>query len=204
VPSPLWAALERAQRRGFLGPGAVSAHVEHAEALARLVDPPGSFLDLGSGGGVPGLVLALRWSDARAALLDSGQRRAQHLRAACAALDLGARVAVIEARAEDAARDQRWRGGFELVVARSFGPPAVTAECSVGFLRPGGVLVVSEPPGGQPQRWDRAGLAELGLTGPEIATGEQISAAVFRLAEPVAARWPRRTGVPDRRPLWRA
>jgi 16S rRNA (guanine527-N7)-methyltransferase len=204
VPSALTAALERAQRLGLLGPGPVAAHVEHAEALAQLVDPPASFLDLGSGGGIPGLVLALRWPVAQAALLDSAQRRAEHLQAACAELGLVGRVSVIAARAEDAARDERWRGAFELVVARSFGPPAVTAECAVGFLAAGGSLVVSEPPGGAPGRWDPAGLSELGLGGPEIVTAGQASCAVFTLAEAAAMRWPRRTGVPERRPLWRA
>jgi len=202
VPAGLRVALERAQRLGLLGPGPVEAHVEHAEALAELIPPPPSFLDLGSGGGIPGLILALRWPDARGALLDAGQRRADHLRTACAELGLGDRLAVIHARAEEAAHDDRWREAFDLVVARSFGPPAVTAECAVGFLSVGGSVVVSEPPGGQPSRWDPAGLAELGLLGPEMIGSGRASAAVLRLEVPVAARWPRRTGVPERRPLW--
>lgn len=203
MPSALTAALQRAQRLGLLGPAPVATHVEHAEAFAELVEPPTAFLDLGSGGGIPGLVLALRWPHARAALLDSGQRRTEHLRAACVELDLVGRVTVVEARAEDAARDPRWRGAFDLVVARSFGPPAVTAECSVGFLAAGGALLVSEPPGGDAARWDPGGLAELGLAGPRLVTTGETSAAVLTLTEGAGARWPRRTGVPERRPLWR-
>ena len=49
---------------------------------------------------------------------------------------------MVHERAEVAARQQNLRGGFDVVVARGFGSPAVTAECAVGFLMPGGRLVV--------------------------------------------------------------
>ena len=198
------AVLTRAQRLGFLGPGPVEEHIEHARRLAGLIGPaPASFLDLGAGAGVPGLVLAGEWPAAHGVLLDSGRRRGAHLRAACAELGLAGRVAVVVARAEEAARREEWRGRFACVVARGFGAAAVTAECGVGFLAPGGELVVSEPPGGDPGRWDEAGLAQLGLTGPEIAVDEGVSVARLRRRGPLDERWPRRTGVPARRPLWR-
>jgi 16S rRNA (guanine527-N7)-methyltransferase len=196
--------LERAQRLGFLGPGAIADHVEHARAFADLLGPPpASFLDLGAGGGLPGLVLALRWPSARGVLLEAGRRRGEHLEQARRELGLTDQVTVVIARAEEAAREPHWRGSVDLVVARGFGAPAATAECAVGFLRPGGRLAVSEPPGGDPERWDRAGLARLGLSDPEVRTGGGATAAAFVLAAPTDARWPRRTGVPAHRPLWR-
>jgi len=204
VTGALSAAVERAQRLGFLGPGPVEDHLRHARSLARLVGPaPSAFLDLGSGGGLPGLVLALDWPTARAVLLDAHQRRGTHLAGACEELGIADRVSVVVDRAEHAAHDPRWRGQFPLVVARAFGPPAVTAECAVGFLAPDGTLVVSEPPGGDPRRWDEEGLRELGLGVPDVVTGDAASAARLRLEHPPADRWPRRTGVPSRRPLWR-
>jgi 16S rRNA (guanine527-N7)-methyltransferase len=149
------------------------------------------------------LVLALRWPQARGVLLDAGQRRGEHLEEACRELGLTDRVAVVVARAEEAGRETRWRGSVELVVARGFGSPAATAECGVGFLRPGGRLAVSEPPGGDPGRWDPAGLARLGLVGPEIRRGDGATVATFLLPGAADERWPRRTGVPAHRPLWR-
>jgi 16S rRNA (guanine527-N7)-methyltransferase len=200
----LAAVLARAQELGFLGPGPVDEHRRHALALAGLIEPPtGPFLDLGSGGGLPGLVLAAEWPDATGVLLDAGARRGDHLRAAITELGLLDRLIVVVARAEDAARDPRWRGHFELVVARSFGAPAATAECGVGFLRAGGRLVVSEPPDPRDDRWDAAGLALLGLGPPERSAGGGASVARMTARAPAAARWPRRTGVPERRPLWR-
>jgi 16S rRNA (guanine527-N7)-methyltransferase len=136
-------------------------------------------------------------------LLDAGRRRGEHLQEACAELGLTDRVTVVVARAEAAGRDPRWRASFDLVVARGFGSPAATAECAVGFLRLGGRLAVSEPPGGDPDRWDPTGLAQLGLVGPEILRGDGATAATFVLPGEADERWPRRTGVPAHRPLWR-
>ena len=204
MPGGLPAVLARAQGQGLLGPGPVDEQIEHARRLADLIGPPPpSFLDLGSGAGIPGLVLAETWPATTAVLLDSGHRRGEHLRSAAAELGLGDRVVVVVARAEDAAHDPEWRGGLPLVVARGFGPPAVTAECGVGFLEVGGALVVSEPPGGAPGRWDEAGLDRLGLDRPELRTGGGASIARLALRRAPGPEWPRRTGVPARRPLWR-
>jgi 16S rRNA (guanine527-N7)-methyltransferase len=102
------------------------------------------------------------------------------------------------------ARDPRLRGQFDLVVARSFGPPPVTAESAVGFLRAGGELVVTEPPeaGETASRWDVVGLAKLGFGSPASFRSGETSAVRIGLDQPPAERWPRRDGVPSKRPLW--
>ena len=107
---------------------------------------PGRLADLGSGGGVPGIVLALRWESTDVALVESSSRRARFLRETVELFGVGDRVVVVEARAETAARDPGLREAFELVTARGFGPPAVTAEIAAGFAQLGGLVVVSEPP----------------------------------------------------------
>ena len=106
---------------------------------------------------------------ARGVLLDAGQRRGEFLREGVERLDLGDRVEVGAGRAEVLAREPSLRAAFDLVVARSFGAPAVTAECAVGFLRAGGALVVTEPPAssGSTDRWPVEGLARLGF-GPAL------------------------------------
>jgi 16S rRNA (guanine527-N7)-methyltransferase len=162
-------------------------------------------LDLGSGGGLPGLVLATYCPELELTLLEARQRACRFLREAVVALDL-TQVTVVEARAEDAARRPDLRESFDAVVARSFGPPAVTAECAVGFLRPAGRLVVSEPPGDEERdddarRWPQAGLDELGLSLPVVGGGPAASFVVMEKTGP-DDRWPRRVGVPGKRPLW--
>lgn len=196
-------ALEESRDRGFLGPGLLAAQIEHARGFASTLErTPESFLDLGSGGGVPGLVLASVWPDVRATLLDSMVRRARFLEEATTRLGIADRVSVVCARAEEAARRRDMRERFEVVTARSFGPPAVTAECGVGFLVAGGRMVVSEPPEDDAGRWPEQGLAELGLS-VWARPMESRRFVVLERSGELDERFPRRVGVPGRRPLWR-
>lgn len=200
-PDVLVDVLRRGQRLGFLGPPPVEVHVAHARSFLGPVPAPDRALDLGSGGGVPGLVLALAWPGSRWTLLDAGERRTAFLASAVAELGLGDRVAVRRDRAEVAGRDPALRGVFDLVVARAFGRPAVTAECAGPFLRVGGRLEVSEPPD-RPDRWDERGLAGLGLRLAVRASAGEAAVAVFERVAPCPSRFPRRVGVPAKRPLW--
>lgn len=136
-------------------------------------------------------------------LLDSSQRRTNFLREAVGRLGIDTRLRVVTARAEAAARDPGLRGRFDAVVARSFGPPAVTAECAVGLLRIGGNLVVSEPPGeeGPSGRWPEAGLAELGFGLPR-PWRTPVGGFVRIACREQHDRWPRRVGIPAKRPRW--
>jgi 16S rRNA (guanine527-N7)-methyltransferase len=199
---PLEEQLERARGYGFLGPGPIGRQREHATAfLTAIADAAvGRCLDLGSGGGLPGLVLATALPSSTWVLVDAMQRRAAFLREAVDALGLSERVEVVTARAEVAGRDPAFRGQSDLVVARSFGPPAITAECAAPFLRVGGLLVVSEPPAGG-ERWPADAVAELGLE-PAGAVHGPPSFVRLRQARLVDDRYPRRTGVPGKRPLW--
>jgi 16S rRNA (guanine527-N7)-methyltransferase len=203
--------LRHAQDLGFFGPGPIEVQRRHAEAFCRLAlgesapVPGWEFLDLGAGGGLPGLVLAtmlpadVGWAGT---LLDSQRRRTAFLADAVRRLGLGDRLEPVHARAEDAAREPERRERYALVVARGFGPPPVTAECAVGFLRPDGQLAVSEPPEPDPARWPDAGLAALGLSAPELDAGAGVHIARFRRRGPLDPRWPRKPGTPQKRPLW--
>ena len=165
--------------------------------------PPGRFLDLGTGGGIPGLVLALCWPGADGALLDSRARRTAYLTEALVTLGLADRIGLIAERAEVAAHDPKHRGQYALVVARGFGPPAATAECAAGFLRQGGLLAVSEPPDRDPSdRWPEAGIVELGLTPPELRRAEGVTVAVMTQTHPPRPHIPRKSGHLTKRPLW--
>lgn len=195
--------LAEARELGLLGPGPVEDHRAHAGAFASaLADrPPGVGVDLGSGGGVPGLVVATALPAWRWDLVEVGARRAAFLERAIAALDLTGRVRVRALRAEDLGRRPDERARADAVTARSFGAPPVTAECAAPLLRPGGVLLVSEPPGGRAGRWDVAALAELGLGDAELRPGPPALAVLVQTA-PCPGRYPRKAGIPAKRPLW--
>lgn len=195
--------LEEARRLGFLGPGPVDRHLAHAEGFAAGVDhPPANALDLGSGGGLPGLVLAGRWPASSWVLLDANERRTAFLGDAVRRLGMEGRVAVLRLRAEDAGRRPDYRARFDVVTARGFGPPPVVVECAAPLLHPGGTLVVSEPPDGGRHRWPDDGVRQVGLS--PATTFRRAHSTFVRLVQeqPCPAAFPRRVGVPSKRPLF--
>jgi 16S rRNA (guanine527-N7)-methyltransferase len=197
--------LREARLLGFLGPGPPETHIEHAGGFVRAVlavvpDAPRACVDLGSGGGVPGLVLAAAWPGSTWALVEARQRRRDFLVEAVARLGLVGRARVVGERAEVVGRDPTHRGGYALVVARSFGPPAVTAECAAPLLAPGGLLVVSEPPGSDGARWDAVALAPLGLSPARLWQDPAATFEVLLQQAPCPDRFPRRA--PSKRPLF--
>ncbi len=196
--------LGRQRERDLLGPDPLPVLIAHSRGFAALVDPdPGSVVDLGSGGGVPGLVLAaVVWPEARFTLVDASQRRATYLELAVADLGLAERVEVVVGRAEDVGRSPTHRAGADVVVARSFGPPAVVAECAAPLLRVGGAVVVSEPPGSEGERWPAAPLAQLGLVVEATAQVDGATYTRLRQVEACPDRFPRRAGVPEKRSLF--
>ncbi len=191
-------ALAEARALGFLGPGPLEAHVASAESFAAAIGIVNGFvLDMGSGGGVPGLLLASAHPDLRMVLLDNNRRRTSFLARVVAELGWAERVEVVRAAAEEAAHDPRWRRNFDVVLARSFGPPPLTAECAAGFLRLGGRLVVGEPPNPTPGRWPVDGLSLLGF---EVTATGAVQVLTQR-ADPLATM-PRPWKRMERQPLW--
>jgi 16S rRNA (guanine527-N7)-methyltransferase len=206
-PGSLTAALDRARTLGFLGPGPVDAHAAHAAGFVATVEAalgraPLSVLDLGSGGGVPGLVLAEAWAGTPVNLVESSRRRAEHLRQAISDLGWADRVVVLEERAEVVAHESQFREDLEVVTARSFAEPAATAEIAAGLVAVGGYLVVSEPPDERAERWPPAELEEIGFS---AARSVEQAVGHFVLLEKMAAapaNLPRRVGRPAKRPRW--
>lgn len=199
-PSPaLRSVLERAQRLGVLGPTPIDDHLAHARHfLDALEDVTGRVLDLGSGAGIPGLVVADARPDLTVVLLDAHSKRAALLEQGAQELTTNQPIEVLHGRAEEIGRDPLQRAQYDAVMARLFGPPAATAECSSPFLRSGGLVLVSEPPDHE-DRWPADGIAQLGLRRHERSTD---LLAVLEQATPCPDRYPRRNGVPAKRPLF--
>jgi 16S rRNA (guanine527-N7)-methyltransferase len=219
--------LLAAREAGFLGPGPIERHLEHAEGFVALVRARSGaesirLLDLGSGGGLPGLVIADQLPAAILVLLEANERRAQFLDRAVVTCGFQDRVSVVHQRAEIAGRDPLYRAAFDGVVVRSFGMPAVVAECSAPLLRIGGWLIVSEPPkdlreGSQgdgpaepeipgdgtegPGRWPSDQLEQFGLE-PAESVRDGFGYQVMRQARLCPAKFPRRNGVPTKKPLF--
>lgn len=200
LPVEQW--IDRAHELGLVGEPTEKA-LEHSRAFSALVRRYGAerWVDLGSGGGIPGLIVALELPASEGLLVDARQRRAAFLTEAVRALNWSARVRIAAERGEVLARSKEIRERADAVVARGFGAPPVTAEIGSGFVRVGGVIVVSDPPEGAGRRWSASEqLARLGLVVAEVVVGPHFT--VLRKVAPLAGQYPRRSGIPERRPLW--
>jgi 16S rRNA (guanine527-N7)-methyltransferase len=110
--------------------------------LAEL--PAGSaIIDVGSGGGLPGIPLAIVLPDYRFTLLESTGKKADFLRSVAADLKLE-NVTILNTRAEKAGHDPAHRERYDIATARAVGPLSVIAELMVPFVK---VPVADQPPG---------------------------------------------------------
>jgi 16S rRNA (guanine527-N7)-methyltransferase len=203
--------LDQSKAFGFLGPGPVEVAIDHADGfldVARSVlgDASGQefWVDLGSGGGVPGLVGIDRLPHSRWWLVDAQAKRIRFLESVISDWDATLRVEVVLGRAEEVcrARVSDIADGADVVVARGFGPPAVTAECAVGFLRLGGLLIVSEPPDSAGERWSGLERSPLGLEFEGVRRSGQFGYAVFRQARPAQRGFPRTGSALVKKPVF--
>lgn len=203
--------LRDAQTQGFVG-GRVPLHehVRNGLGFATVIDAERcrTIVDLGSGGGLPALVIAVRLVQVEMTLIERGTRRAGFLQEAVAALDLADRVRIVIADAEEAARRPGLEASADVATARSFGPPAVTAEAACRYLRQGGRLVVSEPPPATEgaahgsTRWPPAGLGPTGLVPDAPVRLAGTTFQVLRRSGSIDPRVPRRAATSRKRPLF--
>lgn len=194
--------VSRRQRQGLL-----EDHIQEAVATAqRLPVTPGTrWLDLGTGGGLPGLVCAQQHPSARWVMLDATAKKIAEVERFSATLALRNTVTVA-ARAEELAWDADHRGAYDGVVSRAVAPLPTLVELARGFLRPGGILAAVKGP-----TW----AAELAAAEPAIRQlrfGSSTAARVDRAARPTwlvtmravgppPAQFPRRNGLPRSNPL---
>ncbi len=177
---------------------AIDDHILDALAVAPYVKDP--LVDVGSGGGLPGIPLAIATGFA-VTLIESTGKKARFLERAVA--ELGLAVRVVEMRAEVAGRDETLRGRFASATARAVGSLPTVLELTLPLLATGGVAVLQR--GFVEEReWFAATDAARMLGGEFAERVEQDGAkqvVIFRKTGETPGRFPRRTGVPAKRPL---
>lgn len=165
---PIHELLREGVEAGQFG-GEIEPHGDHAMGFVSFLENPefefvGHVVDIGSGAGLPALILIEAFPQTEWTLIERRQGRADLLRRAVQRLGFRDRVDVLSNDAVVAASGAL-RASADWVTARSFGPPADTAECATAFLRSGGQLVVSEPLDGiAEKRWPAEGLDLVDLT----------------------------------------
>jgi len=175
-------------------------------AAARFLTAGESAVDIGSGAGLPGIPLAIAMPGCRLTLVEATGKKAGFLEAAARRLGLG-NVTVLNVRAEEAGRRPGLRGAFDTALARAVGELAELVELALPLLRVGGRLLAVKGRGA-------AGETELAcrameLLGGELAGispllpatgGESVVVEVRKSAE-TPEKYPRRAGMPHKRPL---
>ena len=146
----------------------------------------GPVVDVGSGGGAPGIPLALALPDREFVLLEAQERKCAFLRE-----HAPNNARVVWGRAEEEELD--WAG---CAVAKAVAPPVVAAEWCLPLVRPGGAAVLWVGPSVEPERVARVA----GKLAAELESADD-GLLVLRKTAPTPAGFPRRAGVARKRPL---
>jgi 16S rRNA (guanine527-N7)-methyltransferase len=166
-----------------------------------------TLLDVGSGAGLPGVPLKIVFPDLNVTLLEVTQKKALFLEQVVADLGLPG-LDVRTGRAEDLARDPDLREAFDTVVARAVAKLNVLVELMAGFCQVGGLVIAQK--GTAPQ--DEIDLASKAIKtmGTEFVEVRNVdfagaegsrSLVVLRKSQPTPKDYPRRPGIPFKRPL---
>lgn len=165
-----------------------------------------TLVDVGSGAGFPGIPLSIMLPDVHVVLVDALGKRVKFLRSVIDALGLNAEAAHL--RAEDAARRPELRERFDLAVARAVAPMNLLAEYLLPFVRVGGRMLAMKGPNLQDELAEAEfALSELGgrLDRIEIAgipgRDWSHSLAWVEKAVPTPEKYPRKPGMPEKKPL---
>lgn len=169
---------------------------------------PLDVIDVGTGGGFPGLAVAIALPQARITLIDSVGRKLEAVRAMASALGLADRITIRCERVELTGRERSCRGRFDLALARAVAPAPVVAEYLVPLLQPQGQALLYR---GQWSTEDQAALdralvplrAEVrGLERRDLPGGRgQRHALWLEPQAPCPRAYPRAVGIPAKQPL---
>lgn len=181
--------------------------MEEAVALAAALPlrDPVRWIDVGTGGGLPGLPLAIVAPATHWTLVESVRKKADAVRQVAADLGLE-NVTVVAERAETLARDREHRETYDGAISRALARLDVAAELSRGFVRSGGLVAAVKGPAWSEERPALEAVADrLGLTaihGAEVPhTPRPTWLVTMRATGSAPERYPRRDGVPRAKPL---
>ncbi|WP_114994674.1 16S rRNA (guanine(527)-N(7))-methyltransferase RsmG [Synechococcus sp. UW179A] len=171
-------------------------------------DTPRRCIDVGTGGGFPGLAVAIALPGAELTLVDSVGRKTAAVAAMAKSLGLGDRVLVRTERVERTGHEQSCRGTFDLAMARAVGAAPVVAEYLVPLLRRSGEALLYRG------RWNDADETEL-QSALQLLKARSLTLQRMELPSKRGARtlirigpeaetprtYPRATGMPSKMPL---
>lgn len=175
-------------------------------ACSKSLEASSVVMDLGSGGGIPGLPLAVVRPDCRFILVESNGKKVAWINEQVARMGLEDRVSVLCMRAEDVARQSEYRGKCDVVVAKALSSLSALIELGVPLLNENGRLMAYKGVA-VAEEIEHSGRALQALgaglgSNIEYELGErQRCIVVVRKVKPTSERYPRRVGLPQHKPL---
>lgn len=195
---------EQVQVRHFLDSLSCLLAGEVRQVLNR---PDARVIDVGAGAGFPGIPLKLVCARTHLTLLEATGKKVTFLEHVVARLAL-LTVTTIKARAEDLGRDPAHREGYDLALARAVAELPVVVEYTLPFCKVGGWVVAQKGESGAAEAWSadkaiRLLGGELRRVVPVELPGlpEDRSLVVIEKVAPTPEKYPRRSGIPSKRPL---
>ncbi len=169
--------------------------------MLAALDAAEPIADVGSGGGAPGLVLAIALPELRFTLIESTGKKARFLEETADALGLS-NVGILTSRAEDAGRDAALRDHYAAATARALGPLRVALELVMPLVRPGGVGLFIKGEKAQAEIRDAtSALDRLRCSVADLVATPTGTIVVIEKEAPTPRDFPRRPGEPKRDPL---
>jgi 16S rRNA (guanine527-N7)-methyltransferase len=177
------------------------------EARQALAQPDVRVIDVGSGAGFPGVPLKLVCPGMRLTLLEATGKKVGFLEHLIADLGL-CRVTAVKARAEELGHDPGHRERYDLILARAVAELPVLIEYTVPLARVGGWIIAQKGEAGAAEAWSAS--RSLALLGGELlrvvavelpGLPEDRSLVVIKKTSPTPQTYPRRPGIPTKRPL---
>ena len=187
-------------------------HLAESLAVARLLEErlslplDGSVIDVGSGGGLPGVPLAIVWPERRVVLLEATRKKVEFLRGVIERLPLP-NVRALEGRAEALAHDPDQREAYDLAIARAVAPLAALVELMLPFVRVGGWCAAIKGSRAQSEveqataAIEQCGGRLRGVLALDQGRFPEMHVVLIEKAAATPARLPRRAGMPAKRPL---
>jgi|SRR5680860_294278 len=160
--------------RGLIGPREVprlwERHLLNCAVVTDLMPRDSTVCDVGSGAGLPGIVLAIRRPDLQVTLVEPLLRRTTFLDLAVSTMELS-NVHVHRGRAEGLQGEPEWAGGFDVVTSRAVAPMDRLARWSLPLVRDGGLFLAMKGSSAPDElRSARSVIRRLGGVDPQVET----------------------------------
>ena len=173
------------------------------ELAALLPQRATSLIDVGSGGGVPGMVLAIAFPDTQVCLLDSTRKKVSFLGETAAVLGL-TNVTAVHGRAEELAHDPAHRETYTIGTARAVARLATLVELVLPFVKSGGMALFPKGAGAEDELDEaRQAIGYVGGRHPRLidSARDDTRYVLIDKVQPTPERFPRRTGIPGKQPI---